>query len=95
MTITTKRLIGEFTCQMYKSSCVYAEDRENPEMIEFVREDVVDWIGFSGRKTGDDVSELLEAVNAAETIPAIYAALESAGCAPVQWCDTYGYTMDT
>ena len=93
MDVTTKRLIGENTCSMYKQACESADLLNDAEMIEFVREDVTDSISFCGRKTGADVSGLLAAVNDAATIPAMYAALESAGCSPVQWCDTYGYSL--
>ena len=93
MDATVKRLIGENTCSMYKQACENADLLNDADMIAFVREDVADGISYVSRKTGADVSILMAAVNAAATIPAIFAALDAAGCSPVQWCDTYGYSL--
>ena len=97
MTNSHKQRIAESVSTTYKQcSTAYgftAADMGNPDMIEFVREDLLDNIGFVARKNGIDCNGLLAEIDAASTIKGMFDVINMAIGNIKDCIDLYGYEL--
>ena len=97
MTNSHKQRIAEAIKTTYKQcSTAYGftvADMDNSDMIEFVREDLLDNIGFTARKNGIDCNGLLAEIDAASTIKGMFDAINMTVGNIKNYIDLYGYEL--
>ena len=90
----TAYMIADATNCCFKQSCACSIDElRDAEMVEFVREDLADSIAYCARRTGENLDCLLDAVNGAADIPAMFAAIDAAIGGRENYVDTCGLTL--